>query len=283
VDGFTNEDTGTENWSKRWFVLRDNELKYYKSEKITKTTQPQGSIILEGCQVDIAPESKYSKRFCFDLNSPHQNRVYAIMAENGTSLQEWMSAIRRAMLRIRREKSKSDAAARNSKASADFDAETLAAVTGAASKGGGLARDPSPAPNGHDYGGRPGSSSIDGKAKPTSPVSASSSSPPAAAQSSNPSTAGTGTLRGSAAAAEQNLPVDAPPPVASPATRFGGGASKADDNNKFDVYLQWLEEQNKDKGLTRQGSKHGNLHSQLLEEDLPPNAGCCANCKCIIS
>ncbi len=80
-----------------------------------------------------------ARKFCFELNSPLQNRVYVIIAENGTSLQDWMNAIRRvrsplpslstrlvspvhsrppssqAMLRIRREKSKADSVSRKNK------------------------------------------------------------------------------------------------------------------------------------------------------------------------
>jgi len=101
-------------FQKRWFVLVNNELKYYKSPE---NLVEQGKINLEGCSVDICPETKYKKKFCFELSSPMQSRVYVMEADNGTTLQDWMNSIRRAMLRIRREKSKMASAARQSQAS----------------------------------------------------------------------------------------------------------------------------------------------------------------------
>jgi len=100
------------NFKRRWFVLRDNEMKYYKSDT---DEHSQGKVILDGCTVEMVPESKYSKRFCFEINSPVQTRVFAIVAENAASMQDWMNAIRRAMLRIRRERTKTEAARRRSK------------------------------------------------------------------------------------------------------------------------------------------------------------------------
>jgi len=100
------------NFKRRWFVLRDNEMKYYKSDT---DEHSQGKVILDGCAVEMVPESKYGKRFCFEINSPVQNRVFAIVAENAASMQDWMNAIRRSMLRIRRERTKTEAARRRSK------------------------------------------------------------------------------------------------------------------------------------------------------------------------
>jgi len=100
------------NFKRRWFVLRDNEMKYYKSDT---DEHSQGKVILDGCTVEMVPESKYGKRFCFEINSPVQTRVFAIVAENAASMQDWMNAIRRAMLRIRRERTKTETARRRSK------------------------------------------------------------------------------------------------------------------------------------------------------------------------
>jgi len=95
-------------------------VEVYKSDKAAEK-EYQGKIILDGCAVEIAPEAKFGRKFCFELTSPHQNRTYIIVAENGTSLQEWMNAIRRAMLRIRREKSKMDAVQRKQPKNASLD------------------------------------------------------------------------------------------------------------------------------------------------------------------
>jgi len=218
-------------WKKRWFVLRDGELKYYASDK--KNTKESGNIILDGCQVEIAPEAKYSRKFCFELNSPLQNRVFVIVAENGTSLQEWMNAIRRAMLRILRDKAKTVAANRKK--------ERLS-ITGASGDA---------AKNGDSVGATVGVQMDETKHR--SSVSGNTSPPAPPAQSA----------------------------AADGAMRFGPGKDHRGegDNHKFDVYLQWLEEQNKDKD-SRLQRKPG----QVLEADAPPNEGglCCPGSRCII-
>ena len=65
--------------------------------------------------VEISPETKFNTRFCFELVAPLQpggSATFVLVAENGAKLQEWMNALRRAMLRIRREKSKVSVVAR---------------------------------------------------------------------------------------------------------------------------------------------------------------------------
>ena len=56
---------------------------------------PKGSINLDGCSVDYVPETKYKRKFCFELTSPTQTRVFVLEADNGTSVQDWMNAIRK--------------------------------------------------------------------------------------------------------------------------------------------------------------------------------------------
>jgi len=99
-------------FQKRYFVLANNELRYFKAKPSSPAEAEQGKITLDQCTVEICTESKHKKQFCFELISPLQNRTYVLEADNGTNLQAWMDAIRRAMLRLRREKSKSISAQR---------------------------------------------------------------------------------------------------------------------------------------------------------------------------
>ena len=66
----------------------------------------RGKIELEGCSCEIAPESKYNLAACFELNSPLQSRIYALACDNLEELQGWINVIRKAMLKIRRQKAK---------------------------------------------------------------------------------------------------------------------------------------------------------------------------------
>jgi len=225
------------NWTRRYFVLKDNELKYYKSDKPTERSQ--GKIILDGCTVEIAPESKYGRKFCFELTAPLQNRIFVIVAENGTSLQEWMNAIRRAMLRLRRERSKTEAAQRrkNKVDGVDSDSERSA-------------------------------NESDGPSPP-------------------PSIADSVTNRSSLSGAiseHPQQPRSGPNSRRSSAENATSAAKKNDgkDDDKYGVYLQWLEE-TKD-GRSRKsivGKREGDgsvLHRHLLDEEQQSKKGCSECC-----
>lgn len=62
--------------------------------------EPKGTINLDGCSVDYVPETKYKRKFCFELTSPAQSRVYVLEADNGTSVQDWMNAVRSSVPRL---------------------------------------------------------------------------------------------------------------------------------------------------------------------------------------
>jgi hypothetical protein len=70
---------------------------------------------LDLCSADIAPESKHNTKFCFEITSAIQSRVFILAAENGTSLQEWVEVIRRTMLQLRRERSREETESRRKK------------------------------------------------------------------------------------------------------------------------------------------------------------------------
>jgi len=91
-------------WGKRWVALVPGELVVFKDESYKKL---RGRIPIDSCLVEIAPESKYHRKFCFELTSPLlNNRTFVFVSANATHLQEWMTSIRRAMLKLRRDRTK---------------------------------------------------------------------------------------------------------------------------------------------------------------------------------
>lgn len=93
---------GLKSFRKRYFVLAGHEMRYMTAPD----HKPKGAINLEGATVEICPETKYDRKFTFEVTAPVHNRVYVLEAENATQVQEWTTAIRRAMLRIRRQRAK---------------------------------------------------------------------------------------------------------------------------------------------------------------------------------
>eukprot|EP01133_Synstelium_polycarpum_P020332 gene20332-24393_t len=81
-------------WRKRWFVLKDNVLSYYKSPK---DTAPAGSVPVSDIE-DVTnvedPQLREGYAHCFQLRT---NKVaYLIAADNERDLDEWIEMIRSA-------------------------------------------------------------------------------------------------------------------------------------------------------------------------------------------
>jgi hypothetical protein len=101
----------SEQFDKRWFVLSgQNTMSYFSGEedakKETDSNSALGDIDLADCSVEIVAETKYNRKYCFELTSPNMDQIFVLVAENGQTLQNWMTSIRRSMLTLRRNKKK---------------------------------------------------------------------------------------------------------------------------------------------------------------------------------
>uniref|UniRef100_A0A3Q3JHS7 Rho GTPase activating protein 22 n=2 Tax=Monopterus albus TaxID=43700 RepID=A0A3Q3JHS7_MONAL len=90
------------NWQLRWFVLRSDQLYFYKDEEETK---PQGCITLQGCQVnELAANPDEPGRHLFEIvpggtgekdRAPISHESFLLMANSQTDMDDWVKAIRR--------------------------------------------------------------------------------------------------------------------------------------------------------------------------------------------
>lgn len=87
------------NWQQRYFVLRAQQLYYYKDEEDSK---PQGSMYLPGSTVkEIATNPEEAGKFVFEVipASCDQNRIgqdsYILMASSQVEMEEWVKFLRR--------------------------------------------------------------------------------------------------------------------------------------------------------------------------------------------
>ncbi|XP_017819748.4 rho GTPase-activating protein 25 isoform X1 [Callithrix jacchus] len=87
------------NWQQRYFVLRAQQLYYYKDEEDTK---PQGCIYLPGSTIkEIATNPEEAGKFVFEIipASWDQNRMgqdsYVLMASSQAEMEEWVKFLRR--------------------------------------------------------------------------------------------------------------------------------------------------------------------------------------------
>ncbi|KAM3591897.1 uncharacterized protein V6R79_009218 [Siganus canaliculatus] len=90
------------NWQLRWFVLRSDQLFFYKDEEETK---PQGCIPLQGCQVnELTANPDEPGRHLFEIvpggtgekdRTPISHESFLLMANSQTDMDDWVKAIRR--------------------------------------------------------------------------------------------------------------------------------------------------------------------------------------------
>ncbi|XP_074064072.1 rho GTPase-activating protein 25 isoform X2 [Macrotis lagotis] len=87
------------NWQQRYFVLKGQQLYYYKDEEDVK---PQGSMYLPGSIIkEIATYPEEAGKFVFEVipASLDQNRTgqdsYVLMATSQSEMEEWVKSIRR--------------------------------------------------------------------------------------------------------------------------------------------------------------------------------------------
>nr|XP_055025316.1 rho GTPase-activating protein 22 isoform X1 [Misgurnus anguillicaudatus] len=90
------------NWQLRWFVLRTDQLYFYKDEEETK---PQGCIPLQGSQVnELTANPEEPGRHLFEIvpgstgekdRSALSHEAFLLMANSQNDMEDWVKAIRR--------------------------------------------------------------------------------------------------------------------------------------------------------------------------------------------
>ncbi|KAJ8361379.1 hypothetical protein SKAU_G00179040 [Synaphobranchus kaupii] len=89
------------NWQLRWFVLRPDQLYYYKDQEETK---PQGCIPLHGSQVnELAANPDEPGRHLFEIapgvtgerDRTISHEAFVLMANSQSEMEDWVKAIRR--------------------------------------------------------------------------------------------------------------------------------------------------------------------------------------------
>lgn len=77
-------------WQKRYFVLDDLWLHYYKN---AKAKEPKGSVDLVGCKAEF--ETAKKKKYCFRISHPDRPRIFYVTAKGEEERRQWVDAINR--------------------------------------------------------------------------------------------------------------------------------------------------------------------------------------------
>eukprot|EP01122_Echinamoeba_exundans_P001320 TRINITY_DN11399_c0_g1_i1.p1 TRINITY_DN11399_c0_g1~~TRINITY_DN11399_c0_g1_i1.p1 ORF type:complete len:456 (-),score=140.36 TRINITY_DN11399_c0_g1_i1:140-1507(-) len=93
------------NWKRRWFVLTDAELQYFKTQDVKKA---QGSIAVKEITT-VVPSNYKNKQFCLAITTP--KRIYYVVADSNADMQSWREALQAALTKAKGGKAPAPAAA----------------------------------------------------------------------------------------------------------------------------------------------------------------------------
>jgi hypothetical protein len=80
------------NWKVRWFVLKGENLFYFKTKNI-KEEKPLGMIPLLGCSIST-DQTRIKRPCCFELTAPEINKVFYIQCNNDEEMNSWIDSIK---------------------------------------------------------------------------------------------------------------------------------------------------------------------------------------------
>jgi len=113
-----------QSWKKRWFVLRYQTLKYFKSPSDSK---PKGFISLSAAVLTPGTSEKMRRLHGFEISSQKYTRVFVIHAENESEMNAWMHCLQANIDYVRqvieREKTLKQAAGANKGLNVNTDAK----------------------------------------------------------------------------------------------------------------------------------------------------------------
>lgn len=84
----TKQGGAVKSWKRRYFVLKDNFLFYYKRPR---DDSPTGVIQLEGCSVEETPSEELDRKNCFTLRTP--SRTWFFQADRQIEMDIWIDCI----------------------------------------------------------------------------------------------------------------------------------------------------------------------------------------------
>lgn len=76
------------NWKRRWFALNGLFMFYYTNQQ---RSSHKGTIVLEECNVVLAPDGLGMTRYSFQIETP--NRTFVLSCDSAASRDDWMDSI----------------------------------------------------------------------------------------------------------------------------------------------------------------------------------------------
>ncbi|XP_057536354.1 pleckstrin homology domain-containing protein 1-like [Amaranthus tricolor] len=84
-------------WRRRWFVLKQGKLLWFKESTITRTSVPRGVIHVSRCLTVKGAEDSINKPSAFEISTSDGSTMYFI-ADSDKEKEEWINSIGRCIV-----------------------------------------------------------------------------------------------------------------------------------------------------------------------------------------
>ncbi|KAF5751387.1 pleckstrin y domain-containing protein 1 [Tripterygium wilfordii] len=93
-------------WRRRWFVLKQSKLVWFKDSDVTRGSAPRGVIEVGKCLTVKGAEDIVNKPFAFELSTNHDTMYF--IADTEKEKEEWINSIGRSIVQHSRSVTESE-------------------------------------------------------------------------------------------------------------------------------------------------------------------------------
>ncbi|CAO1942336.1 unnamed protein product [Urochloa humidicola] len=83
-------------WRRRWFVLKQGRLFWFKDSTVTRASVPRGVIPVASCLTVKGAEDVLNRPFAFELSTPRETMYF--IADTEKEKEEWINSIGRSIV-----------------------------------------------------------------------------------------------------------------------------------------------------------------------------------------
>jgi len=83
-------------WRRRWFVLKQGRLFWFKDPAVTRASVPRGVIPVASCLTVKGAEDVLNRQFAFELSTPAETMYF--IADSEKEKEEWINSIGRSIV-----------------------------------------------------------------------------------------------------------------------------------------------------------------------------------------
>ncbi|KAF7024678.1 hypothetical protein CFC21_036989 [Triticum aestivum] len=83
-------------WRRRWFVLKQGKIFWFKDSSVTRASVPRGVIAVASCLTVKGAEDVLNRKFAFELSTPGETMYF--VADSDKEKEDWINSIGRSIV-----------------------------------------------------------------------------------------------------------------------------------------------------------------------------------------